>query len=130
MISSGNVDTCLVSSYNTSTQLVGTNMSLISYRVNLEDLTADDLKGVDCVLFKFIGTSDVAWFEFKNTGVRGFGRWKFTTYMYDEDGIDDTAFPHKYLPDAEAVVDCVNQLFDVFCDNYAQVNLVLGRRLI
>ena len=100
-------------------------MRLISNRVNLEDLTADDLKGVDCVLFKFIGTSDVAWFEFENTGVRNFGRWKFTTYVEGEQGADDTAFPHKYLPDAEAVVDCVNQLFDVFCDNYAQVDLVL-----
>ena len=96
-------------------------MSLICNNVNLEDLTADDLKGVDYVLFKFIETSDVAWFEFENTGVR----WKFITYVADEQGADDTAFPHKYLPDAEAVVDCVNQLFDVFCDNYAQVDLVL-----
>jgi len=96
-------------------------MRLISNRVNLEDLTADDLKGVDYVLFEFIGTSAVAWFEFKNTGVR----WKFTTYVADDQGPDDTAFPHKYLPDAEAVVDCVNQLFDVFCDNYAQVDLML-----
>ena len=100
-------------------------MSLIRNRVNLEDLTADDLKGVDYVLFKFIGTSDAAWFEFTNTGVRNFGRWKFTTYVEEEQGVDDTAFPHKYLPDAEAVVDYVNQLFDVFCDNYAQVDLVL-----
>ena len=96
-------------------------MSLIYNNVNLEDLTADDLKGVDYVLFKFIGTSNGAWFEFKNTGVR----WKFTTYVEDEQGGDDTAFPRKYLPDAEAVVDCINQLFAVFCDNYAQVDLVL-----
>ena len=101
-------------------------MSLIWNRVNLEDLTADDLKGVDYVLFKFIGTSDVAWFEFTNTGVR----WKFTTHVYYDEGVGSNAFPHKYLPDAEAVVDCVNQLFDVFCDNYAQVDLELGRRLI
>ena len=92
-------------------------MRLICNWVNLEDLTADDLKGVDYVLFKFTETSDVAWFEFENTGVR----WKFTTYVAEE----QDAFPHKYLPDAEAVVDCVNQLFDVFCDNYAQVDLVL-----
>ena len=100
-------------------------MSLICNNVNLEDLTADDLKGVDYVLFKFTETSDAAWFEFENTGVRDFGRWKFTTYVEKEQGVDDTAFPCKYLPDAEAVVDCINQLFDAFCDNYAQVDLVL-----
>ena len=96
-------------------------MRLISNRVNLEDLTANDLKGIDYVLFKFIKTLGESWFEFENTGVR----WKFTTYVVEDEGADDTFFPRKYLPDAEAVVDCVNQLFDVFCDNYAQVDLVL-----
>ena len=96
-------------------------MSLICNRVDLEDLTADDLKGVDYVLFKFTKTSGGAWFEFKNTGVR----WEFTTYVMEDQGADDTFFPRKYLIGAEAVVDCINQLFDAFCDNYAQVDLEL-----
>ena len=81
MISSGNVDTCLVSSYNTSTQLVGTNMTnTIGKVLRFSELTPARITRAQLIKVVIPDTAVLA-FEHEIDG-----SWTFTILSKEKSG--------------------------------------------